>query len=98
MATFVLFCTDHPNSLDRRLSVREQHLAYVAEAGADLIKLAGPMSNDAGEMCGSMFIIEAKDKAAVEAFNAADPYKIAGVFERVEIHAIRITVGAIAGR
>ncbi len=96
MTTFVLTCIDHENALDRRMAVRETHLAYIAKAGPGLVKLAGPLFNDAGEMAGSLFIIEAADKAAVEAFNAGDPYRIAGVFERIEIRPMRITVGAIA--
>ena len=63
MALFVLMCVDHPGALERRLSVREKHLAYVREHIA-MVKLAGPLLDDAGEMAGSMFIIEAFDKVA----------------------------------
>ena len=96
MATFVMTCLDYPNALERRMSVRENHLAYVAEHGVGLIKLAGPLFNDAGEMAGSLFIMEADSAAEVEAFNAKDPYKVAGVFEHVSIRPMKITVGAIA--
>jgi uncharacterized protein len=95
MATFVLTCLDYPNNLERRMGAREAHLAYVRENIA-IVKLAGPLLTDAGEMAGSMFIIEAESKADVEAFNKADPYTLAGVFETVTIRPIRITVGAIA--
>ena len=40
-------------------------------------------------MAGSLIIVEADDLAAAEAFNAADPYAKAGLFERVEIRAFR---------
>jgi len=95
MATFVLTCLDHPNDLPRRMGAREAHLAYVA-ANREMVKLAGPLLTDGGEMAGSMFIIEAESKAEVEAFNAQDPYTLAGVFETVTIRPIRLTVGAIA--
>ena len=95
MATFVLTGLDYPNTLERRMGAREAHLAYVA-ANRGRVKLAGPLLTDAGEMAGSMFIIEAEAKAEVEAFNAKDPYTLAGVFETVTIRPIRITVGAIA--
>lgn len=94
MALFVLMCVDHPGALDRRMAARENHLAYVREHIA-MVKVAGPMLNDAGEMAGSMFVIEAADRAAVEAFSAADPYRLANVFERVELHPWRVTVGAL---
>jgi hypothetical protein len=95
MALFVLMCIDHPGGLERRLAARERHLAYVREH-AVMVKLAGPLLDDAGEMAGSMFIIEAPDQAAVEAFSAADPYRLADVFERVELRPWRVTVGALA--
>jgi len=95
MATFVLMCVDHPNALDRRMAAREAHLAYVREHIA-MVKIAGPLLDDAGQMAGSMFVIEAPDKAAVEAFSAADPYRLAGLFERVEVRSWKVTVGALA--
>jgi hypothetical protein len=95
MTTFVLMCVDHPDGLERRMAVRENHLAYVREHAA-MLKVAGPLLNDAGEMAGSMFVLEAPDRAAVEAFTAADPYRLADVFERTEIHPWRISVGALA--
>jgi uncharacterized protein YciI len=95
MATFVMTCIDHPNSLERRMGVREAHLAYVRDNIA-MVKLAGPLLDEAGNMAGSLFIIEADSAPEVTAFNAADPYTLAGVFESVDIRAIRITVGAIA--
>ena len=96
MATFVLMCTDLPDALERRKAAREAHLAYIAKPGAVAVRLAGPLLNAAGDMAGSLFILEAESPAAVEAFNAADPYTLAGVFDRREIHPMRITVGAIA--
>ena len=95
MATFVLTCLDYPNNLQRRMGARDAHLAYVA-ANKDRLKLAGPLLDDAGQMAGSMFILDMESKAEVEAFNAADPYTLAGVFETVTVRPIRITVGAIA--
>ena len=36
---------------------------------------------------GSLFIVEAKDRATVKAFCRVDPYRVDGVWETVEIHA-----------
>jgi uncharacterized protein YciI len=94
MATFVLTCIDRPDALERRLAARADHLAYVRERLA-MVKLAGPFLNEASEMAGSMFVIEAPDRAAVEAFAAGDPYRAADVFERVEIWPWTATVGAL---
>ncbi len=93
MAGYVMMCVDKSASLALRMANREAHLAYVA-ASMDLVRAAGPMLSDGGEMCGSLFLLEAPDAAAVRAFNAEDPYAKAGLFERVEIHAWRQSVGA----
>jgi uncharacterized protein len=95
MALFVLSCIDRPDSLERRMAAREAHLAYVADH-RDMVRLAGPYLNDKGRMAGSMFVIEAPDRAAVEAFSAADPYVLADLFERIDIRVWRVSVGAIA--
>jgi uncharacterized protein YciI len=94
MALFMLACFDKPNCLDLRMATREAHLAY-AGAQREMIKVAGPMLDDAGGMAGSLFILEAEDRAAVEAFNAADPYQLAGVFGQVEIRGFRASIGQL---
>jgi uncharacterized protein YciI len=44
-------------------------------------------------MAGSLMIIEAANLADAEAFSAADPYRQAGLFQRVEIRPWRHTAG-----
>ena len=95
MTTFVMTCTDHPGNLPRRMGARDAHLAYVRENLARL-KLAGTLLDANGDMAGSLFIMEADSIDEVKAFNAADPYTLAGVFETVDIRALKITVGALA--
>ncbi len=95
MALFVMTCIDHKDALDRRMGARPAHLDYV-KVNLAMLKVAGPLLDDDGQMAGSFFIIEAENKAAVEAFNAADPYVLANVFQSVDIRAIKITVGALA--
>jgi hypothetical protein len=94
MPYFVLTCLDKPDALPLRMATREAHLAFVAEQGG-VVRLAGPFLSDAGEMAGSMFVIEAVDLAAARAFNAADPYQRAGLFSSVDIRAWRATIGAV---
>ena len=94
MPLFILACFDKPNSLDLRTATREAHLAYVRENLA-LVKVAGPMLDEADGMAGSLFVMEAPDRAAVEAFNAADPYQRAGLFGQVEIRGFRASIGQL---
>ena len=83
---FALFCTDKPNSLDLRLNVRPDHLAYLESLGVAL-KAAGPFTTDEGQPTGSLVIIDAADRKAAEAIAAADPYAKAGLFASVDIKA-----------
>jgi uncharacterized protein YciI len=91
MASFALICVDKPDSLSVRLAAREAHLAYIRAAPEGFLRIAGPMISEAGEMCGSLLLIEAPDAETVQAFSDADPYTLAGLFERVEVRAWRPT-------
>ena len=95
MPLFVLSCLDRKDAADARMGARPAHLDYV-DQHLSMVKLAGPYLDAAGGMIGSMFIMEAEDQAAVEAFAAQDPYFLAGVFERVEIRPFRVVRGALA--
>lgn len=81
---FALICTDKPNSVDLRMSVRPDHLTYLESLGAGL-KAAGPFTTDEGAPTGSLVIIEAADRAAAKAMAENDPYARAGLFASVEI-------------
>lgn len=81
---FALICTDKPNSVDLRMSVRPDHLKYLESLGGAL-KAAGPFTNDEGSPTGSLVIIEAADRAAAQAMAENDPYAKAGLFAAVEI-------------
>lgn len=94
MPLFTLICLDKPNSLELRMANREAHLAYVATFG-DRVKLGGPMLDDAGQMAGSLLIVEAGDMAEAQAFSADDPYARAGLFQKVEIRQFRVVVGGV---
>jgi len=95
MPLFVLSCIDRPGGLDSRLAAREAHLAYLAGHG-DRVRLAGPFLGEDGQPVGSMLVIEAADLAAARAFADADPYRLADLFQSVDIRAWRITIGEIA--
>jgi uncharacterized protein YciI len=94
MALFMLACFDKPHSLELRMATREAHLGYVRE-NAVAVKLAGPMLDEADAMAGSLFILEVADRGAALAFNAADPYQMAGLFERVEARGFRASIGSL---
>ena len=87
---YVIFSQDVEKSLERRLSVREKHLARLKdlqEQGRLLV--AGPMpaidSENPGEagFTGSTVIAEFNSLDDAQAWADADPYIEAGVYEKV---------------
>ncbi|MET3664110.1 YciI family protein [Caulobacter sp. 1776] len=93
MALFVIICKDKPGALETRMATRPTHLDYLN--GSGLVKAAGPLLSDAGSPIGSLLIIEAEDKAAVQTLLDNDPYTAAGVFESTEIQSWRVGVGSL---
>jgi uncharacterized protein YciI len=93
MPLFAIVCRDKPGALETRLATRPAHLDYLKEARH--LKLAGPLLDDAGDPAGSILIVEADDKAAVQAWADNDPYTLAGIFESVQINAWRVVIGSV---
>ena len=86
-----VICDDKPGSIDLRRANREAHLAYLDETG--VVAQAGPFLDAAGEMCGSLLILDLPDLAAARAWAARDPYALAGLFARTEIRAWKRVIG-----
>ncbi len=93
---FVLYCLDHPGKKDIRSATRGAHLEYI-EVSGDLVRAAGPLIADDGEtMVGSLFVVEAANKAKAELWNRNDPYMKAGLFQHVEVRQWKWLIGAPA--
>ncbi len=95
MAQFILIRRDKKGALETRLATRQAHLAYVEKAGANVL-LAGPMLDDGGNFCASVFILEAESQSDAQRFADEDPYAKAGVFGETEIRPFRIVTGSLA--
>jgi uncharacterized protein YciI len=83
MILHALICTDRPDHLQVRKDNRDAHLTHL-RADPHVVQ-AGPFVDAAGEMSGSLILFATEDRAHVEAFAAADPYAMAGLFEEVRI-------------
>jgi uncharacterized protein len=86
-----LICTDKQDALDTRKANRDAHLAYIAETG--VVAMAGPLLNDAGDMAGSLVILDVEDKTAAQSWAANDPYAKAGLFSDVRIQHWKKVIG-----
>ena len=77
-----LFARDKSGALQTRKDNRDAHLAYIKETG--VVAQAGPLI-EAGEMAGSLVILDVEDMEAAQGWAANDPYAKAGLFESVEL-------------
>jgi len=88
---FAVICDDKTGALDVRKENRPDHVAYLKSSG--VVTQAGPFLDAAGEMCGSLVVIDVADQEAADAWAAADPYAKAGLFERVSIRPWNRVIG-----
>ncbi len=86
-----LMCQDKAGALDIRKANRDAHLAYIEETG--VVSMAGPLLDTAGEMCGSLIVLDVADFGAAENWAANDPYAAAGLFEEVTLRPWKKVVG-----
>jgi uncharacterized protein YciI len=85
---FAFLCTDKPGHLNVRMETRPTHVEYLNKLNAEgALKFAGPFLDDDGKPNGSLVVVEAADMAAARTIAEADPYYMAGLFEKVEVKA-----------
>ena len=89
---YAIYGTDVPGSLERRMSVREDHLARVRKLlDEGRLMLAGPRpaidSPDPGPAGwqGSLIIAEFDSLESAKAWAQDDPYIHSGAYEKVEV-------------
>jgi len=85
---FAIHAIDHITALPTRLATYDAHKAFLRDTSRFGLKIvmSGPLVDDDGAtMIGSLFLIEAPGRAEVEAFNHADPFAAAGIWEKVTI-------------
>ena len=86
---YIIYQLDKPNSAAIRAAQREAHLRYLEEH-KDLLVLGGAMLADDGTTrLGSVLILNVPDRQAAERFSVHEPFRQAGLFERVEITRMR---------
>lgn len=80
-----LIAKDKKGALQTRKDNRDAHLAYIDSTG--VVTQAGPLLDNAGDMAGSLVILDVTDMSAAQDWAANDPYAKAGLFESVELMA-----------
>ncbi len=96
---YAIMAEDAPNSLEKRLQARPQHLARLELLqNAGRLLLAGPFpaidSNDPGTngYTGSLIVAEFDSLAEAEEWASNDPFTMNGVYQRVSVKPFRKTL------
>lgn len=96
---YAIMAEDAPNSLDKRLAARPEHLSRLTSLqDAGRLLLAGPFpaidSLDPGPagFTGSLIIAEFSDLNAAKAWANDDPFVHAGVYQQVTVKPFRKTL------
>src|SRR5215471_13024592 len=83
---FVIHAVDRTDALPTRAKFYRAHRIHLDQAGDHGIHVmtAGTLVAPDGETpVGSLFVLEAETRAAVDAFTASDPYLVNGVWQAV---------------
>ena len=81
---YLITCTDKANSLDLRLSTREEHIKYLKKIKKKLI-LAGPILDKNDNPVGTVLIVDFDNLNTLKKFLNGDPYSKVNLFKDVEI-------------
>jgi uncharacterized protein len=88
---FALMTRDKPGAMQIRLDTRTAHLDYIKVTG--VVEMAGPFLDEAGQMCGSLIILDLPDMEAAQTWADNDPYAKAGLFATVALSAWNKVIG-----
>ena len=86
---YIIYQVDRPGGEAIRAAHRDAHFAYLEEH-RDILVLGGAMlAEDGKTRTGSVLVINVPDREAAERFSGSEPFRRAGLFERVEITRMR---------
>lgn len=75
----------------RRAAARDAHVAFITgEASAGRLALGLPLHDEAGRGLGSLMVLDAPDRAGLDAYLAGEPFARSGVWQRREVFEFRI--------
>jgi uncharacterized protein len=86
---FVVHAVDKTDRLPTRAKFYRAHRVHLDDAGnydVDVVTAGTLVADDGETPVGSIFVIDAKDRAAVHAFTRTDPYCVNSVWDKVQIH------------
>lgn len=96
---YAIIAEDAPNSLEKRMAARPEHLARLSSLqDQGRLLMAGPFpaidseNPGAAGFTGSLIVAEFDDLAAAKTWADADPFVTAGVYQQVSVKPFRKTL------
>ena len=86
---FVVHATDKNDIMETRAKFYRAHRIHLDQADrhdVDVVTAGTLLADDGETPCGSVFVIDARDRAAAEAFTRSDPYYVNAVWQTVQVH------------
>ena len=85
-AYFAVYALDAPGMGEVRAANRAAHRERLRVHDHPVtVRIGGPLTDGDGTMVGTLLVIEAPDRGAVERFVEGDPYVEAGLFGSIDI-------------
>jgi uncharacterized protein len=81
---FVIEGMDAPDSAAARAAHTDAHVAYLLALGERFV-IGGPFLDASEQPIGSLVVIDVESEDAAEAFTAADPFVLNGVYGTVTV-------------
>lgn len=89
---YLLHCLDAPGSAPLREAHREAHAAYMREHARHVV-LGGPLLDaDGTTRIGITAVLRFDDDDALARFTADEPYRKAGLFDRISLHPMQVVM------
>lgn len=82
---YLIDAEDREGAAELRARVRPDHLAFLEARQGSLLAAGAKLSDDGASAHGSFYILDTDSRAEAEAFIAADPFTVAGLFGRTTV-------------
>jgi uncharacterized protein YciI len=86
---WIIYQEDRDDGAALRAAKREEHLAYLDAHERHVLLAGATLADTDSTRLGSCFIVNFPDRAAVDAFSEAEPFRKAGLFKLVKIARMR---------
>ena len=81
------------NALERRMSVREKHFANVMKIQEkDHVHCAGGITNEAGQLVGSMLVVSFDTREQLDEYLKTEPYVVNNVWQDIRIDTCNVAI------